>query len=212
MEKLTLLLLVAMVPFLTMAQKKSKKRSKNDKISNSTNIASAYEFMVIKGAEIDMSNEEIFGKTFHTLSFGQAIEDGLLSDYQVIINVIDKQEIRDLIEAFKKVKVLVIGETIIDQYVFCEALGKSGKEPVLALRDLNTEEYLGGAAALSRHISPFCNKISLLSMVGEKSDYLNKIKKKLPKNVNFKYIKKNNLNLSKFTRINPNMDVHKQIQ
>ena len=58
MKKLTLLLLVAMVPFLTMAQKKSKKRSKNDKISNSTNIASAYEFMVIKGAEIDMSHRE----------------------------------------------------------------------------------------------------------------------------------------------------------
>ena len=60
------------------------------------------------------------------------------------------------------------------------------------MRDLNTEEYLGGAAALSRHISPFCNKVSLLSMVGEKGDYLNKIKRKLPKNVNFKYIKKKN--------------------
>ena len=58
MKKLTLLLLVAVVPFLTMAQKKSKKRSKSDKISNSTNAVSAYEFMVIKGAEIDMSNEE----------------------------------------------------------------------------------------------------------------------------------------------------------
>ena len=101
-------------------------------------------------------------------------------------------QIRNLIENFKKIKVLVIGETIIDQYVFCEALGKSGKEPVLALRDLSTEEYLGGAAALSRHISTFCNKITLLSMLGEKGDYLNKIKKKLPKNVNFKYIKKNN--------------------
>ena len=101
-------------------------------------------------------------------------------------------KIRKLIEGFKKLKVLIIGETIIDQYVFCEALGKSGKDPVLVLRDINTEEYLGGAAALSRHISPFCNKISLLSMVGEKGDYLNKIKKKLPQNVNFKYIKKKN--------------------
>jgi len=113
-----------------------------------------------------------------------------------IINRIKKKynftKIRELIEAFKKIKVLIIGETIIDQYVFCEALGKSGKEPVLALRDINTEEYLGGAAALSRHISTFCKKITLLSMVGEKGDYLNKIKKKLPKNVNFKYIKKAN--------------------
>ena len=87
-------------------------------------------------------------------------------------------QIKKLIDDFKKLKVLIIGETIIDEYVFCEALGKSGKEPVLVLRDLNTEEYLGGAAALSRHISPFCNKVSLLSMVGEKGDYLNKIKRK----------------------------------
>ena len=101
-------------------------------------------------------------------------------------------QIKKLIENFKKIKVLVIGETIIDQYVFCEALGKSGKEPVLAFRDLDTEEYLGGAAALSRHISSFCDKISLLSMVGEKGDYLKKIKSKLPKNINFKYIKKKN--------------------
>ena len=101
-------------------------------------------------------------------------------------------KIRNLIDDFKKLKVLIIGETIIDQYVFCEALGKSGKEPVLVLKDLNTEEYLGGAAALSRHISPFCKKISLLSVIGEKAEYLSLIKKKLPKNIDFKFIKKIN--------------------
>jgi rfaE bifunctional protein kinase chain/domain/rfaE bifunctional protein nucleotidyltransferase chain/domain len=101
-------------------------------------------------------------------------------------------KIRELIESFKKIKVLIIGETIIDQYVFCEALGKSGKEPMLVLRDIKTEDYLGGAAALSRHLSPFCDHISLLSMVGEKREYLNEIEKKLPKNVNFKYIRKKN--------------------
>ena len=71
-------------------------------------------------------------------------------------------KIKQLIENFKKIRVLIIGETIIDQYVFCEALGKSGKEPMLVLRDLKTEEYLGGAAALSRHLSPFCNHVSFV--------------------------------------------------
>jgi len=102
------------------------------------------------------------------------------------------QKIKQLIENFKEIKVLIIGETIIDQYVFCEALGKSGKEPMLVLRDLKTEEYLGGAAALSRHLSPFCNHVSLFSMIGEKGEYLHEIKKKLPSNVDFKYIKKKN--------------------
>ena len=103
-----------------------------------------------------------------------------------------KNKNTNIIDLFKNQKILIIGETIIDQYVFCEALGKSGKEPMLVLRDLKTEEYLGGAAALARHLSPFCNHVSLFSMIGEKGEYLKEIKKKLPKNVNFKYIRKKN--------------------
>ncbi len=76
------------------------------------------------------------------------------------------QEIKKLFDKFKKLNVLVIGETIIDQYFFCETLGKSGKEPILVLRDVKMEEYLGGAAAVSRNLSQFCNKITLLTMLG----------------------------------------------
>jgi len=101
-------------------------------------------------------------------------------------------EIKDLIDNFKKLKVLVIGEAIIDQYVFCEALGKSGKEPVLVLKDVNTEQYLGGALAISRHLSQFCNNITLLSMLGEKREFFGEINNKLPKNIKFDYIKKKN--------------------
>ena len=86
----------------------------------------------------------------------------ILTKYEKVMIIIERtqqimQGANPLIDNFKKLKVLVIGETIIDQYVFCEALGKSGKEPVLVLRDIKTEEYLGGAAALSRHLSQFCN-------------------------------------------------------
>ena len=42
-------------------------------------------------------------------------------------------------------KILVIGETIIDQYNFCEVLGKSGKEPMLTFKETKKDQYLGGA-------------------------------------------------------------------
>jgi len=38
------------------------------------------------------------------------------------------------LNAIKKKKVLVIGETIIDKYVTTEAIGKSGKEAMLVLK------------------------------------------------------------------------------
>ena len=123
--------------------------------------------------------------------------ENIYSDLQkLFIKKIKKKytfsKIRSLIDSFKKIKVLIIGETILDKYIFCEALGKSGKEPILDLRDVDTEEYLGGAAAISRHLSTFCKQISLLTMVGEKGEHLENIKQRLPKNVNFKYIKKKN--------------------
>ena len=54
MKKITLMLLVAMVPFLTMAQKRSKKgKEKTEKIDNSN---ATYEFMVISGYQKDLKN------------------------------------------------------------------------------------------------------------------------------------------------------------
>ena len=77
----------------------------------------------------------------------------------------------------------MIGETIIDDYQFCEALGKSSKEPILVLRDLYQEKYLGGAAAIARNLSNFCKKITLLSSVGEKKEQLSFINQHLQKNI-----------------------------
>ena len=56
MKKITLMLLVAMVPFLTMAQKRSKKgKEKTEKIDNSN---ASYEFMTITGYEIIMNKDK----------------------------------------------------------------------------------------------------------------------------------------------------------
>ena len=122
---------------------------------------------------------------------------GILSNEQkIFIKNIKKNNnfisTRKKIDNFKKLKVLLVGEIIIDQYVFCEALGKSGKEPVLALRDLYTEEYLGGAGAISNHLSTFCKNIKLLSMLGEREEFKQFINSSIQKNVNLEYIKKKN--------------------
>ena len=67
-------------------------------------------------------------------------------------------------------------------------MGKSGKEPILVLRDLGSEDYVGGAAAIARHVSNFNKKVSLISMVGEKKEYLNFIKKNFKKYLNLFYL------------------------
>ena len=58
----------------------------------------------------------------------------------------------------KNKKVLVIGESIIDEYTFCKAIGKSGKEPVLNFKKIFSEKYLGGSLAVANHLSSFVKK------------------------------------------------------
>ena len=101
-------------------------------------------------------------------------------------------QVRKLIDNLANIKVLIIGEVIIDQYVFCEALGKSGKEPMLVLRDIKSEEYLGGAAAIANNVAQFSNKIVLFGQIGKKEDFLKKIEKNLSKKIFLKVFKKNN--------------------
>ena len=99
-------------------------------------------------------------------------------------------KIKKLIDDFYKVKPLVLGEIIIDQYVFCEVLGKSGKEPTLVLRDLSEELYLGGVGAIANHLSSFCKKTFLLSFLVQNKYKIKFIKKNIKSGINLNYIEK----------------------
>ncbi len=122
----------------------------------------------------------------------------LLNDQQLtfnekqfkLINYIKKKytfdNIKKIIDKFKKNRVLVIGETIVDQYVFSEAVGKSGKSTMMTVKDLYQEKYLGGAGIVANHLAEFSDNIALVSILGEQKNHLafinselnNKIKKK----------------------------------
>lgn len=94
------------------------------------------------------------------------------------------------IEKLKKIKVLLLGEVIIDEYVFGDVLGKSGKEPHLVMQKQDQKKYLGGSGAIANHLSDFCKSIKLLTVLGEKKENFNFIKTSLKKNVKLKTLLK----------------------
>ncbi len=100
-------------------------------------------------------------------------------------------QIQKSFKQIKNIKVLIIGETIIDRYVFCETVGKSGKEPMLVLKENFQRDFLGGAAAICKQVSEFSNKVTFFSTIGEKKEFKNFIKKNL-QNVLSKFIIKKN--------------------
>jgi len=80
-----------------------------------------------------------------------------------------KLEIRKLEKRVKKIaesNILVIGDTIVDQYVGCDALGMSSEAPVLVVRELESKEYLGGAAIVASHVRALGAKCHFISVIG----------------------------------------------
>jgi rfaE bifunctional protein kinase chain/domain/rfaE bifunctional protein nucleotidyltransferase chain/domain len=144
------------------------------------------------GGKIEYTDDITFSSSSLLNKFGELYT---MEQESLIQNISKKnsfEEIEAKISALRKLKILVIGETIIDQYVFSEALGKSGKEPVLVLRDLETQEYLGGALAISRHLSNFCDTVSVLSFLGEKNEYEEFITENIEENISLNFLSKKN--------------------
>jgi len=144
------------------------------------------------GGKIKYSTDISFSSSSILNKYSDLYSDEQKAFISSIRNEIGSNDVKEIVDRLQDLKVLVIGETIIDQYVFCEALGKSGKEPVLVLRDISTEEYLGGSAAIANHLSDFCSSLTLVSALGEDGEYKEFIKKNLRKNIQTKFINKTN--------------------
>lgn len=80
---------------------------------------------------------------------------------------ISEEDIDGWFSDIQSLKVLVVGETIIDKYVACEALGKTSKDPILAFLQGEEESQLGGAIAVARHVAGLGAQTALLSRLGK---------------------------------------------
>jgi rfaE bifunctional protein nucleotidyltransferase chain/domain len=100
------------------------------------------------------------------------------------------QQIREYLEAAAAKRVLVIGETIIDEYTYCDVIGKSGKEPVLAARYLTADRFGGGVLACANHVAGFCDHVDVLTFLGEESSQEAFVRNALKANVDATLLKK----------------------
>ena len=107
----------------------------------------------------------------------------------------NKYDYSDLIKELKKIKKissLVLGEMIIDKYNFADAVGRSGKDPMMVFKLKNEKTFLGGSGYIANLSSSFGAKTNHISHIGDRNSYLRFIKKKLSSKVNFSLLKKSN--------------------
>ncbi len=87
------------------------------------------------------------------------------------------------IEKLKKLKVLVIGDAIIDEYHYCVPMGKSSKEHLVVNRYTSQEMFAGGSLATANNVASICGLVDLVTVLGREDSKEDFIRSHLSPNV-----------------------------
>jgi len=85
------------------------------------------------------------------------------------------KELKSVVAKFSELNILVIGDTIVDEYITCEPLGMSQEDPTIVVSPLFTDKFIGGAAIVASHAKTLGAKVEFISVCGddESSCYVN---------------------------------------
>jgi bifunctional ADP-heptose synthase (sugar kinase/adenylyltransferase) len=83
-----------------------------------------------------------------------------------LISTFGQSEILSSIALLGKIETVIIGESIIDEYIYCDALGKVSKDPLVAFLRKEKVQQSGGVLAAAKHFAGLGSSTTLLSEVG----------------------------------------------
>lgn len=82
----------------------------------------------------------------------------------------------DTLKKASALKVLVIGDAIMDQYHYCQPMGRSLKGHIVTTKYLSEESFAGGVFATANNTASLCKDVSLLTLIGgndSQEDFIN---------------------------------------
>ena len=97
-----------------------------------------------------------------------------------------REQIADLMQRVAGLRVLVVGEAIVDEYRYVLPMGKAPKENIIATRLQDREIFMGGAIATANNAAAFCESVELLTVIGERDSYEQAMRDALSPNVSMR--------------------------
>jgi rfaE bifunctional protein kinase chain/domain len=79
---------------------------------------------------------------------------------------IEVRRLRVLLQNFSKLKVCVIGDLIVDEYITCQALGMSQEDPTIVVTPVDSIRFIGGAGIVAAHAAGLGADVHYFSVTG----------------------------------------------
>jgi len=142
------------------------------------------------GGEIAFTDDVVFSSSSLINQYLSVLPDEVREYLSAFSKQFSEGDILKYLKNAQSHRVLIVGEAIIDEYQYCSAIGKSSKEPILAMQYLSSEKFAGGVLAVANHVSNFCGKVDMLTMLGEESSQEDFVRQNMNSSVNNMFIYK----------------------
>lgn len=89
-----------------------------------------------------------------------------------------EKELADAVDKFTRLRVLVIGDLIVDEYITCDPLGMSREDPTIVVTPIRSDRFVGGAGIVAAHARGLGADVQFFS-VGNSGDVLDFARERL---------------------------------
>jgi len=122
------------------------------------------------GGKVAYTTGQVFSSTKLINTALSGLPEDVVRYMEGFVTKYSMEDITRYSEKAEKLKVLVIGDVIIDKYTYCSIHGLMSKDTGYSSSLKYSEDYLGGAAAVARHLSSFTESVTLMSMIGNEEE------------------------------------------
>ena len=133
-------------------------------------ITAERELVEQHGGKVAYTTGEVFSSTKLINTALSGLPEDVIRYMEGFITKYSMEDIKKYAEKAEKLKVLVVGDVIIDKYTYCIVHGLMSKDTGYSSGLEYSEEYLGGAAAVARHLGSFTENVTLMSIVGDEEE------------------------------------------
>jgi len=78
----------------------------------------------------------------------------------------DILELKDILCQMKQLRVCVLGDVIVDEYITCDPLGMSQEDPTIVVMPIMQDKFIGGAGIVAAHACGLGSKVNFVTVCG----------------------------------------------
>lgn len=140
------------------------------------------------GGRLEFSEGLVFSSTFLINRFLNVFDSRVRSYLDEERDTYGADRYVEWLDRITDMRVLIIGDAIIDEYQYVTPLGRSPKENMIATQFHDRELFAGGVFAAANHVAELCREVEVLTLLGGAESHRDTITAALKSNIRLSHL------------------------